>query len=203
MPAWPRAIRPNGSSPPLYPGGLQSWGLSGKGQLRAIGNAGRIWTETYRPFDLQSADGRAFIAAINEFWRNGIIFDIQHLLYKARYGAGGGAPLVNGAAQTGSLINLDGCPVSTPNWLRQGDILRFAGLNPVYDITANVNTTAGGAAAIPINPPIFVGGSPADNAVVTIDNVLFRAVIHERPELPQAGVVGILADLTLVFREAV
>lgn len=203
MPAFSRLIKPKASTPPLFPGGLQSWGGSGKGQFRSIGNAGRIWTETYRTFDLRSADGRAFIAAINDYWRNTTVFDIQHLLLKTRFGVGGGAPLVNGVGQTGNVINLDGCPVSTPNWLRQGDIFRFAGLNPVYDVTGPVNTTAGGAAAVPLNPPIFVGGSPADNAVVTIDDVTFRAVIHEPPQLPSSDAVGVLADLSLVFREAV
>lgn len=281
--AWPRTIVPARSTPPAFPGGLASWGQSGKGQGRAVNNAGRIWQEIYEPFDLTSATGRAFVQVINEYWRERTIFDIQHYLYRTRLGVGGGAPLVQGANQSGNVLNINGAANATAGWLKQGDLIRLPAPTVMFDVRADVATdafapllngalaaaatsmsidgtvpgiveagetftiagesgspvhtvtggpylespagqvtgitftpgiaaggvadnaavtfAASGKAKIPISPPIFVGSSPADNAVVTITNPLYRVRLFAEPQLPHAGATGWVIGLQLTFRE--
>lgn len=85
---------------------------------------------------------------------------------------------------TGTRLYVDGATASVTNWLRAGDIVSVAGLAPVYEVTANVNSEAGGYASIPVNPPIFTGGAPSDNAVVMITGVTLQACILEPPTFP-------------------
>jgi len=94
-------------------------------------------------------------------------------------------PLVNGANQTGSTININGWGTTT---LRRGDKFTLAGVfsvNPVnytstgrlqqFVITADTADAAGVTATLPISPSIIVTGqlqtvsnSPASGAVVTV-----------------------------------
>jgi hypothetical protein len=103
----------------------------------------------------------------------------------------GGTPVVNGAGQTGSSIITSGWPNSAAI-LNQGDVISFAGVNSVnaqnrqansalaqWVVTANVVSSGGGAATIPIAGPSGNGlitagpfmnasASPANNAAITV-----------------------------------
>ncbi len=103
-------------------------------------------------------------------------------------GALGGTPVVAGASQTGLVLNISGATASVTNWLRRGDVITVAnhfGVNPMnrqpqpytktYCVAADVTTTAGGLAAIPLTTPITPTGafqtvtaSPANGAAVTV-----------------------------------
>lgn len=99
----------------------------------------------------------------------------------------GGTPLVDGANQTGASVLTKGWTAAVANRLKKGDIIQFAAVysvNPLsyestgvlanFVVTADVASTVGGAATIPISPPIVLTGStknvtasPADAAAVT------------------------------------
>lgn len=85
------------ATPPQFPGGLQSWGESGKGQARAVNNMGRVWTETYGTLDATNPSVRALIQAINQARREGTVWDVQHPYWHVRKGVGGGSPVVGSA----------------------------------------------------------------------------------------------------------
>ena len=87
-----------------------------------------------------------------------------------RRGAGGGTPLVNGAAQTGRTLVIDGAPLSTTAWLKKGDYISVdSGTGRELKlVTANVDTDGSGNATISFRPPIRT--SPANNAAVEIDS---------------------------------
>lgn len=201
MASWPRDILPQSVTPFIMPGALQSWSQSGKGQHRATVQIGRIWTETYVPFQVGSITGRKLLAFINNHWRNGLTFDIDHRSYLTHLGGGGGTARVNGGSQTGSSINTDGWTGSNPV-ARAGDIISFAGIAHVFDLTADAPNLSAGACALAINPPIFAGGSPADNAIITYTGVRLNAKIAEAPNIPAAGPDTFIGGLTIVFREA-
>jgi hypothetical protein len=96
-------------------------------------------------------------------------------------------PLVDGAGQTGSTININGW-ASGATFLKKGDRFTIAGVNSVnplsytdngrlqvFVITANTNDSSGATATLPISPSIITSGqlqtvtaSPADDAVVTV-----------------------------------
>ena len=103
-------------------------------------------------------------------------------------GPAGGAPLVNGANQTGSSLLLKGFTAAAAKRLNRGDAFTLAGVEPVnpqsyyslgtlqtFTALADVYSDASGNATVPINPAIVPSGngqtvtaSPADNAPVTL-----------------------------------
>ena len=199
MPDWPRTIKPARQTIPRFPGAASSWGGSGKGQTRDLIAAGRIWEEWYPILEYDDEDARALITTINDYWRNGTSFDIENYLLNTQNGVGGGTPLVDGAAQTGSTLHTDGWPVSTNGVLKKGDIYKVAGVPYVIDVTADVDSDGTGDADIPGNPPIWE--SPADGAALTITGVKFTAVIYAPPDLPAGGPGHFIGGAHLVFRE--
>lgn len=104
------------------------------------------------------------------------------------YGAQGGTPLIDGANQTGTSILTKGWTSSAANRLKLGDVFTIAGVymvNPQsrqstgslqqFVVTADTDSTAGGAATIPISPAIVPSGqfqtvdsTPADSAAITV-----------------------------------
>jgi len=96
-------------------------------------------------------------------------------------------PLVDGASQTGSTININGW-ASGATTLKRGDKFTVAGVytvNPVqfssyprlqqFVITADTSDSSGATATLPISPSIITSGqlqtvsnSPANDAVVTV-----------------------------------
>ncbi len=203
MPNWPRTIPSRLTTPPQFPEGFGQYGQSGKGQFRAFDNTGRVWQEIYSSIDVSAQAGRALITAINQALREKTIWDIQHPHLLTNFGVGGGSITVDGAGQTGDMLNVSGGPVTTTDWQRQGNIIQWAGDQLVYDVKADVDTDSNGDAGIPIHPPIFTGQSPADGALVEIvaANIFFKAVIV-LVEMPDIEVNGILfPGLTIVWRE--
>lgn len=374
-PAFPRTILPIEVSSLEAPGPLISKAQSGRVNIRSLQQSGHTWTERYL-VNTRSVNGRALLAAVNNFWRNGTVFTITHMDHLTPLGAGGGTPLINGPTQlvtdpenfgawtsigtpvlgsgntdpfggtaaylftdddgaiseakfevvsftgdgnkafavfirqgtsddsaievwdntaltdrtaikvtwtagvpsmaivagastlfsvenwdggwyrlsftangiiaantnrlylyptqqvnadtgttyffganawnssvpagyigpshltaTGDRIYVDGATASVTNWARAGDILRKEGYLPVHEVTADVNSQAGGYAVIPINPPIFPGGAPADNTAITLSSAMI-AVILEPPTLPStSGTSSDYGELVVKFSE--
>lgn len=199
MPAFSRAILPVDATHPSYPGGLMSIGQSGKIQSRSTQQVGREWTETYGVMPSTSATVRAFLAEVNDLWRNGTSFTTTHPLLTLM-GAGGGTPLVNGASQTGTSLITDGWPISTAI-LKAGDLITITGSTVVREITADVSSNGSGQATLSINPPIYTGGSPADNAPIdTTPDFTVRLVAVD---MPTANVARHYGGMVLTFREVV
>jgi len=71
-----------------------------------------------------------------------------------------GTVLVNGGAQTGASLIVDGL-TSAP---QAGDTFTIAGVNLIYTVLADATVTSGGA-TLSINPSL--ASSPADNAAIT------------------------------------
>lgn len=202
MASFPRAILPSSTTAFLMPGAMQTWSSSGKGQHRSTIQVGRIWRETIGLFKADSINGRALLAFLNNCWRNGLVFDIEHYFYQTHKGGGTGVAVVNGPGQTGTTLNVNGWGGTNPV-LRAGDLIRIAGLTPVYDVTADAPNLVSTLAALSINPPIFAGGSPVDNAIVTYTGVRLNAFLYEAPSIPDAVKFGYIDGLQLTFREAV
>jgi hypothetical protein len=101
----------------------------------------------------------------------------------------GGTPLVNGAPANGATtLETDGWTAAAAQRLEQNDVFTIANVfsvNPVskvstgvlqqFRVTADISSTAGGAASITIEPAIYFSGAkqnvsaqPADNAALTI-----------------------------------
>lgn len=192
-----RTFNPRQTTWPRFPAGLDAWGQSGKGQFRSFLEVGRTWEESYSLMSAKDSSTRAFFAYINKLWRDRTIFDIMHLDLQTPYNTPiTGSILVNGSSQTGSTINV----TSTLNKkLLAGDVIKFANINLVYDIAADMASPT--ASSISISPPIFTNGSPSHGASITFTGVKFRCVLHEDLKLPDRVGGGHYAGLVLKFRE--
>ncbi len=197
---FPRVIKPNRVTVPVFPGGLSSVSHGGKVNTRTTLQVGRTWEEFFA-FKVDE-NGHQFLAEINNFFNRQTSLDVAHQMFVDTLGAGGGTPLVNGATQTGASINSDGWPATT-TVLKAGDLVTFAtGPTLVYDITADVTSDGGGAAALPVSPNVFAGASPGNNdAIIITASVVFRAKILEQPRIPAAKADEWINGLRLVFRE--
>lgn len=199
MPTFPRTVRPRRPGLPSMPSGLLSIGSSGKQQFRSAAARGRLWTEVYPPLSPTDPVHRAFIVDVLDYYVNGTVVDVVHpglpLL-----GAGGGAPLVNGASQTGGSLVTDGWPVSTLV-LKKGDIVRW-GTAPVRDVKADVTSDGTGNATITVNPPILSGASPADNAPLLVGAACYFRCRLVDVQMPDAEAVAWYGSFAVTFREA-
>ena len=99
-------------------------------------------------------------------------FTVQDFGYSRR-GLVGGTPLVNGAAQTGKNLVIDGASFNITNWLREGDQISIG--NNLHSVDADVDTDGAGNATIIVSPRIFV--APANNAAVEITTPIHKFVL--------------------------
>ena len=91
--------------------------------------------------------------------------------HTAPQGSWTGTPVVNGASQTGSSINVSGFTASQTGIAKAGDLLKFAGHTKVYMVTADANSSVSGTATLSIQPALMQ--SPATNEAITSSNVPF------------------------------
>ena len=79
-----------------------------------------------------------------------------------------GTPVVNGASQTGSELDIDGLPASATGYLLAGDYIQLGSgsTSQLYKVLDDVNTNASGEATLTIWPDLR--SSPADGATVTV-----------------------------------
>lgn len=77
-------------------------------------------------------------------------------------GAFGGTPLVAGASQTGTSINIDGASTGITGWIKEGDVFSFG--DGLKICTADANSDGSGNVTISFSPRIRT--APADNTAV-------------------------------------
>jgi len=87
-----------------------------------------------------------------------------------------GTPLVNGANQTGSSLNIDGLPISETGYLLPGDYIQLGsgGGSRLFKVLTQVDTNVSGEATLDLWPDIRT--APADNSAVVVSSAkgLFR-----------------------------
>lgn len=206
MADFPRTILPRNVTPFRVPTGLVARGQTGRDQRRSVLAMGREWDEVWGDLKIGRAAVDALLTFIEEAYNRQTVFDITHLLSRgsgvAPRGAGGGTPRINGASLTGATIATDGWTPNIANVVVVGDVIRIAGLSPLFRITASANSNASGQATLSINPIIPVGSSAADNALITRTGCKLSAYIAAPPSLPAARPGEWITGLSLTFREA-
>ena len=205
MAAFPRTVMPKLSTPFRYGSPLLSVTQSGKLQLRSFGQIGHVWDEVFGPIKMTDPVVRGWWSQVMALWQGGTVFDIVHQFYATQNGVGGGTPLVNGASQSGTALITDGWTPSITGILKAGDIIRLGGVNPIFELTADLNSDSGGHATMALNPGIPASLSPADNASITYTGVTLKAALVDIPVIPATG--GAAADyfqdqIILTFMES-
>ena len=141
-------------------------------QQQVMVHPGRRWEVDVTLPSMKHADARQWLAWLAKLDGNLHTFTMGDPLGAIARGSAGGTPLVAGASQTGASLDVDGCTTSTTNWLREGDYIQLGtgGDARLYMVTDDVDTSAGGAATIPIWPEITT--APADNATVIVSSTV-------------------------------
>lgn len=85
---------------------------------------------------------------------------------KTPRGVASGAPLVNGASQTGTTLTTDAWPINTTGLLLPGDYFQVG--SELKMITTSVNSNGVGEATLTFEPPLR--NSPSDNAAIIYTN---------------------------------
>lgn len=157
LPEW--AV-PNGAEPGLIDfGGFLTPPLGGEVQrLDRMGNRHRI-AVTFPPAP-SDKEGRILVSRLKRAKTEGLRIEFPLLDFSP---GAPGAPLVNGAGQSGTSLILDGF---TPHYaIREGQwfSLETDGRHYLYSVNAEVIADATGAATISINP--MLRAEPADNDV--------------------------------------
>lgn len=131
--------------------------------------AGEMWEAEITLPIMRRADAAEYQAFMLEL--NGMVgtFLLGDPIGQTARGVAGGTPLVNGAAQTGKSLVIDGAPTSTTGWLLKGDYISVgSGTGTrLHMLTADVDTDASGNATLNFWPSLRT--SPADNDPVTIE----------------------------------
>jgi len=85
-------------------------------------------------------------------------------------GAYGGTPLVDGASQTGSSINLKGCSNSITDWIKRGDYFSID-VNGEHELKmATADASSGGTGLITISFEPRLRYSPLNSAAVYVED---------------------------------
>lgn len=200
MSAYPRTLLPSGVTPFDKPTALAAWGQSGKAQTRGFAAVGRWWQETYPLINIGDANGYAFLEFLRRVKRTGEVFTIDHRAHQTHLGGGTGSPLVMGASQTGTSLVTDGWTGTDPV-LKEGTVIRVAGISYAIDIAANAPNLAAGVTTLTIDPPFLTGSSPADNAAITYTGVTINAILVSA-NFPACTPDGYIAGLSVMIREA-
>lgn len=138
-------------------------------------------------FNPQAAIGKQYLDG--EITRAaGVDFLMSQVVPKHTIGALGGTPLTNGATADGATsVVIDGATASITGYWKAGDVVQFGGVYAVnpqtkkttgklkdFVVTADANSSAGGAVTLQISPAIIASGAyqnvtnvPADNSAVT------------------------------------
>lgn len=109
-----------------------------------------------------------------------------------------GTPVVDGAGQTGRLLDLAGLPLSTPGWLLAGDYLqRGTGKAArLHLLTADLDSDALGKGTAELWPPVDPAPADGTEIVVTAPQGLFAFASAPPPWRERPGLIydGIALD---------
>lgn len=139
-------------------------------QQQVIAHQGQRWEVDVTLPPMKHSDARIWLAWLAKLDGTLNTFNIGDPLGASAQGPAGGTPLVAGASQTGTSINIDGCTSSQTGWLKAGDYIQIGSAADarLYMVTDDVNTNASGEATINIWPQIRT--APSDNASIIVSN---------------------------------
>jgi len=142
------------------------------------------------------SDGRVIIARLARAVTEGAIFQFP----QSKAVTGQGAPVVNGAGQTGSTINLRGF---TPGFIAYEGCffhILYGGRRYLHGISADTVADASGNMALPIWPMLRI--SPNDGATCEFENPQIEGFLFGENGLPWSLPASPYTSVGFTIREA-
>ncbi len=133
------------------------------GSVQTQDRGGEGWAVSLSFFNLRDDDRGQLIAFLAKLIGQTHRFTLP-VAVQAQRGSLNGTPLVAGAGQTGTSINIDGATPSQTNWIRAGDWFSIG--NRLKMATADASSDAGGNVTIEFVPRFTT--APGDNAPVEV-----------------------------------
>lgn len=162
------------------------------GQAHAY--SGQMWTADVSLPPMKRDDAEQWIAWLISLRGQFGTFLLNDPSGATPRGSAGGTPLVNGASQTGNLINIDNCTASQTGWLKAGDYVQFGtgSSSSLHKVLEDVNSNSSGETTLEIWPSVRT--APADNSAVVTSSAkgLFRLSSNEQAfSVNEASIYGI------------
>jgi hypothetical protein len=162
---WPTLSR---SGPPLLDWSLisntQSFASPLSGAVQTVEMPGARWAFAFSLNSLDAADAalwRAFMARLRG--QSGRFY-MWNMARQTPRGAATGAPVVNGAGQTGTTVITSGWTPSVAGILKAGDFIGIGG--ELKMVVADATSDGAGAATLTIEPPLRAS-PPHASAIIT------------------------------------
>ena len=143
------------------------------GQVQTVGMPGARWFVTLEWPPLTEAQSRQIESLRAQLRGRANRLLLWHLARPALRGAGGGTPVVNGASQTGSSLNVSGLPNSLTNWALAGDMVGIGG--ELKMLTANASSNGSGQATLTFEPPLRA--SPGNGSAIVVSQPTARFML--------------------------
>lgn len=163
-------------------------------RINRIGN--RFMLKVTMPALYTATDGRQVIARLGRAVTEGAIFSFPQSLPVT----GQGSPVVNGAGQTGSTLNLEGF---TPGFTaRDGAFFHilFGGRRYLHGISADTQADANGRLALPLWPMLRI--SPNDGATCEFEKPQIEGFLYGDNGLPWSLPASPYTQVSFTIREA-
>ena len=142
----------------------QNWGLERvvavtespfTNQEQVYEHEGAQWRATFTLPPMKKESAAVWLAFLMSLRGRRGTFKIGDQDRKTIQGVAAGTILVNGDAQTGNAINLDGFANSTNNVFKAGDYIQINSY--LYMVSADVNSDASGEATVYVEPSLRTG----------------------------------------------
>jgi hypothetical protein len=156
----------------------QNWGLERvvavtespfTNQEQVYEHEGAQWRATFTLPPMKKESAAVWLAFLMSLRGRRGTFKIGDQDRKTIQGVATGTILVNGAAQTGNAIDLDGFANSTNNVFKAGDYIQINSY--LYMVSADVNSDASGEATVYVEPSLRTGIEAInDNTTVLYSN---------------------------------
>lgn len=138
--------------------------LSRASQQQVRGGSRWMSEVTLAPMTMQQA--RPILSWLEDVQAHGHFFTLGDVEAGTALGVATGAPVLDGASQTGSTLNTRGWTASTAGILQAGDFIQIG--DELKRVVSDVNSNASGEAEVNITPPLR--GTFADGVGIQVSN---------------------------------
>ncbi len=140
------------------------------GSVQTLDRGGMKWIAQYNYNNISAAKRGELMGLVASLrgQANRLRISVYDNPIRGVYGA---TPLVDGAAQTGSTLDIKGCPANTTNWIRAGDYFSVVvnGEHELKMCTADASSDGSGLiTGLAFEPRLRA--SPADSAIIQVED---------------------------------